>query len=43
MVATEAKYHRKCLAGLYNQHRDTMKANSYQSCEESLIEGNFDV
>ena len=41
VVATEAKYHRKCLATLYNRHRDFKKAKSNDAPEEKLIEGNF--
>lgn len=39
MIATEARYHLKCLTELYNRHR-AMQSNSTEDDNQKFIEGN---
>ena len=39
MVATEAKYHLRCLTELYNQYRDFKRKTQLNNEESNFIEG----
>ena len=41
MVATEAKYHAKCILNLFNRHRELNRRTSKGSTETDFIEGKY--